>query len=100
MEKLKRQRINFNFHLNAKTKAKPASHPGPSRRCLVQPTFSQIAVLYHSLGEKVDNFKISELEVRQGDGISDVEYAGSYKWIEGDEGIPTLAVPGTLDRVI
>jgi len=89
-ENLRRQKINFHS-------SKTTSQPGPSRRCMIQPTFSQVAVLFHHLGEKIDSFKMTDLEVRKGEGISGVKYAGSYKWIEGEEGVPTLAVPGKLN---
>lgn len=39
--------------------------------------------------------KIDGIEVRNGEKIQEVEYVGSYKWIESDDG-PTLAVPGKL----
>lgn len=84
-EVIRRQRRNFN-------KQSP-SQPGPSRRCLIPPSFTQIAVLFHSLGEKMTSIKLDDLEVREGEGIENVVYAGSYKWIESDDG-PTLAVPG------
>jgi hypothetical protein len=75
--------------------AQIGNHPGPSRRSYLQPSFSQIAILFHTLGEKVENIKIDNLEVRKGEAIDGVEYVGSYKWIESDDG-PTLAVPGKL----
>ena len=89
-ENLRRQKVNFHS-------SKTTNQPGPSRRCILQPTFSQVAVLFHHLGEKIDTLKTADLEVRKGEGISGVKYAGSYKWIEGEEGVPTLAVPGKLN---
>lgn len=86
-EIVRRQRINLN--------RQSPSHPGPSRRCLLQPTFSQVAVLFHSLGEKLISLRLWELEVRDKEGIEGVEYVGSYKWIESETG-PTLAVPGNF----
>jgi len=85
---IKRQRQNIRF-------SQIGNHPGPSRRSYLQPSFSQIAVLFHTLGEKNIDVKIDEIEVRNGENIEGVEYVGSYKWIESDEG-PTLAVPGKL----
>lgn len=35
-----------------------------------------------------------ELDVREGEMIEDVEYVGSYKWIESEDERPTIAVPG------
>ena len=84
---IKRQRENI--------RPSQGNHPGPSRRSHLQPSFSQIATLFHTLGEKLFDIKIDELEVRKGEGIEGVEYVGSYKWIESDDG-PTLAVPGKL----
>jgi hypothetical protein len=75
--------------------AQIGNHPGPSRKSHLQPSFSQIAMLFHTLGEQVVSIKIDDLEVRKGEGIEGVEYVGSYKWIESDDG-PTLAVPGKL----
>jgi hypothetical protein len=43
----------------------------------------------------VVSINIDELEVKKGEGIEGVEYVGSYKWIESDDG-PTLAIPGKL----
>jgi len=84
---IKRQRENIRLS--------QGNHPGPSRRSHLQPTFSQIATSFHTLGEKLFDIKIDELEVRKGEGIEGVEFVGSYKWIESDDG-PTLAVPGKL----
>jgi hypothetical protein len=77
--------------------AQIGNHPGPSRRSHIQPSFSQIAILFHTLGEKVVSINIDKLEVKKGEGIEGVEYVGSYKWIESDDG-PTLAVPGKLSN--
>jgi len=85
---LRRQRENIHF-------AQIGNHPGPSRKSHLQPSFSQIAILFHTLGEKVDNIKIDDLKIKTEQGIEGVEYVGSYKWIESDDG-PTLAVPGKL----
>jgi len=87
---LRRQRENIHF-------AQIGNHPGPSRKSHLQPSFSQIAILFHTLGEKVDNIKIDDLKIKTEQGIEGVEYVGSYKWIESDDG-PTLAVPGKLPR--
>jgi hypothetical protein len=87
---LKRQRESVRM-------AQIGNHPGPSRKSHLQPSFSQIANLFHTLGEKVEKIKIDELEVRKGEAIEGVEYVGSYKWIESDDG-PTLAVPGKLSN--
>jgi hypothetical protein len=48
----------------------------------------------------VVGLKIEELVLRLGENIADVEYVGSYKWIEGEKGVPTLAVPGKLSGPI
>jgi hypothetical protein len=87
---LKRQRESIRM-------AQIGNHPGPSRRSHGTPSFSQVAILFHTLGEKVENIKIDNLEVRMGEGIEGVKYVGSYKWIESDDG-PTLAVPGKLSN--
>jgi len=84
---IKRQRENIRLS--------QGNHPGPSRKSHLQPSFSQIATLFHTLGEKLFDIKIDDLEVKHGEGIEEVEYVGSYKWIESDDG-PTLAVPGKL----
>jgi len=85
---IKRQRENIRF-------SQIGNHPGPSRRSHLRPSFSQIAILFHTLGEKMFDIKIDEIEVRNAEKIEEVEYVGSYKWIESDDG-PTLAVPGKL----
>lgn len=85
---VKRQRDNIRF-------SQIGDHPGPSRRSQIQPNFSQVAVLFHTLGEKVISIRIDDIAVKTGEGIKNVEYVGSYKWIESDDG-PTLAVPGKL----
>jgi hypothetical protein len=85
---IKRQRENIRL-------SQIGNHPGPSRRSHLQPSFSQIAGLFHTLGEKVDSIKINDLDTKEGEGIKGVQYVGSYKWIESEDG-PTLAVPGKL----
>ena len=71
--------------------------PGPQKRSTV-PSYSQLASLHLGLGERVlerDFNPLEELIPRFREAITEVEYAGSYKWIEPDEsGRPTLAVPG------
>lgn len=70
--------------------------PGPSRKGTLQPTFTQVAILFHTLGEEIGDLRPDEVAIRKGEEIGGVEYAGSYKWIESEDGIPTLAVPGML----
>jgi hypothetical protein len=70
--------------------------PGPSRVKSYPPTFTQVAALYHDLGEVVVVLKTEELVLRLGEKIAGVQYVGSYKWIDGEKGVPTLAVPGKL----
>jgi hypothetical protein len=60
------------------------------------PSFTEVAVLFDSLGEAIVNLQVGDLIPRVHEGIKEVEYAGSYKWIDGEEGVPTLAVPGML----
>ena len=75
---------------------KASDLPGPSRKGTLQPTFTQVAVLFHTLGEEIGELRPHEVVVRKDEEIRGVQYAGSYKWIENEDGMPTLAVPGTL----
>lgn len=85
---IQRQRENIRI--------KASDLPGPSRKGTLQPTFTQLAVLFHTLGEEVGDLKPDEVAIREGEEIRGVQYAGSYKWIESEDGMPTLAVPGML----
>ena len=71
--------------------------PGPQKRSTL-PSYSRLAALHLGLGERAlerDFNPLEELIPRFGEEITEVEYAGSYKWIKPDEsGRPTLAVPG------
>lgn len=75
---------------------KASDLPGPSRKGTLQPTFTQVAILFHTLGEEVGELRPDEVAIREGEEIRGVEYTGSYKWIESEDGMPTLAVPGML----
>jgi hypothetical protein len=86
---IQRQRENI-------TKKAIADRPGPSKKSTLLPTFTQIATLFHTLGAEIEQLKPDQVIVRKGEEIRGVEYAGSYKWIESEDGMPTLAVPGKL----
>jgi len=85
---IKRQRENIRI--------KASDLPGPSRKGTLQPTFTQVAILFHTLGEEIGDLRPDEVAIREGEEIRGLEYAGSYKWIESEDGMPTLAVPGML----
>jgi hypothetical protein len=72
----------------------PDRRSGPSRPYRGKPRYSEVATLFHDLGEFVLDLKVTELVVRMNERVEGVRYAGSYKWIDGEEGVPTLAVPG------
>lgn len=73
--------------------------PGPPRRPL-RPFYTQLATLHLGLGHRVlekDFDPLKDLIPRFGEGIEEVEYVGSYKWVlPDDSGRPTIAVPGKL----
>lgn len=81
---------------NLQFQARADRGSSPSVRRTGMPNFTEVAVLFDSLGEAIVNLQVGDLIPRVHEGIKEVEYAGSYKWIDGEEGVPTLAVPGML----
>lgn len=51
--------------------------------------------LHQGLGESLGRIDPSKIRVRENAVFEDVQYAGSYKWVEGDR--PTIAIPGMYD---
>jgi hypothetical protein len=72
------------------------SGPGPRKARDSSPSYTVIAAHHVGLGERVlaSDFDPRELVMKEGECIENVEYVGSYKWIESEDERPTIAVPG------
>lgn len=72
----------------------PERRSGPSRPYMGRPSYAEVAACFHELGDVAIYLHARDLVVRMNERVEGVRYVGSYKWIDGEEGVPTLAVPG------